>query len=32
MAVELIADLAGGLTSSHDQLKVECRLVERQSA
>lgn len=32
MAVELIADIAGGLASSHDQLKVECLLVERQSA
>ncbi|THV14971.1 hypothetical protein [Rhizobium rhizophilum] len=26
-----IADLAGGLASSHEQLKVECVLVERQS-
>ncbi|WP_246745865.1 LacI family DNA-binding transcriptional regulator [Ciceribacter sp. L1K22] len=32
MAVEMLADIAGGLNSSHDQLKVECRLVERQSA
>jgi LacI family transcriptional regulator len=32
IAVELLADMAGGLTSFHDQLKVECRLVERQSA
>ena len=32
MAVEIIADIAGGLNSSHDQLKVECHLVERQSA
>ena len=32
MAVEMMADIAGGLNSSHDQLKVECRLVERKSA
>lgn len=32
IAVEMMADIAGGLNSSHDQLKVECRLVERQSA
>ena len=31
MAVELIVDIAGGLNSSHDQLKVECQLVERSS-
>ncbi|RYE66229.1 MAG: LacI family transcriptional regulator, partial [Rhizobiaceae bacterium] len=32
MAVELLSDMAGGLTSNHDQLKVECRLVARSSA
>ncbi|WP_306875946.1 LacI family DNA-binding transcriptional regulator [Neorhizobium galegae] len=31
MAVEMIHDIAGGLKSSHDQLKVECALVERES-
>ncbi|WP_250958890.1 substrate-binding domain-containing protein [Rhizobium sp. CG5] len=31
MAVEMIYDIAGGLKSSHDQLKVECALVERES-
>lgn len=31
MAVEIIHDLAGGLKSSHDQLKVECEIIERES-
>lgn len=31
MAVEMIHDIAGGLKSSHDQLKVECPIVERES-
>lgn len=31
MAVEVISDITGGLNSSHDQLKVECLLVERES-
>ena len=31
MAVEMIHDMAGGLKSSHDQLKVECQIVERDS-
>jgi LacI family transcriptional regulator len=31
MAVEIIHDIAGGLKSSHDQLKVECPIVERDS-
>ncbi|SON57283.1 HTH-type transcriptional repressor CytR [Hartmannibacter diazotrophicus] len=32
MAVELLQDITGGLNSAHDQLKVECPLVERVSA
>lgn len=31
MAVEMIHDIAGGLKSSHDQLKVECQMIERES-
>ncbi|WP_339759646.1 LacI family DNA-binding transcriptional regulator [uncultured Hoeflea sp.] len=31
MAVEMIHDIAGGLKSSHDQLKVECPIIERES-
>ncbi len=31
MAVELIEDMAGGLNSAHDQLKVECPIIERAS-
>ncbi|NVK34343.1 MAG: LacI family DNA-binding transcriptional regulator [Rhodobacteraceae bacterium] len=31
MAVEMIHDIAGGLKSSHDQLKVECPIIERDS-
>jgi len=31
MAVEMINDIAGGLKSNHDQLKVECQLIERES-
>lgn len=31
LAVEQLLDLAGGLRPRHDQLKVECRLVERNS-
>lgn len=31
MAAEMIGDMAGGLTSNHDQLKVECSIVERAS-
>ncbi|MEO2039714.1 MAG: LacI family DNA-binding transcriptional regulator [Martelella sp.] len=31
MAVELLEDMMGGLTSAHDQLKVECTLIERVS-
>lgn len=31
MAVEIIHDIAGGLKSSHDQLKVECQIIERDS-
>ncbi len=31
MAVELIGDMAGGLNSAHDQLKVECQIIERAS-
>jgi LacI family transcriptional regulator len=30
-AVEMLLERAGGLTPRHDQLKVECRLVERES-
>ncbi|MGF0536440.1 LacI family DNA-binding transcriptional regulator [Agrobacterium sp. ES01] len=31
MAVEMIDDIAGGLKSRHDQLKVECQIIERES-
>lgn len=31
LAAELVMELAGGLKSRHDQLKVECNLVERDS-
>lgn len=31
MAVELLEDMMGGLASAHDQLKVECTLIERAS-
>lgn len=31
MAVEMINDIVGGLISGHDQLKVECEIIERES-
>jgi LacI family transcriptional regulator len=31
MAVEMIHDEVGGLKSDHDQLKVECQIIERES-
>ena len=31
MAVEMIHDVVGGLKSNHDQLKVECQMIERES-
>jgi DNA-binding LacI/PurR family transcriptional regulator len=31
VAAEQIFDLAGGLKPRHDQLKVECQLIERDS-
>ncbi|MCG6902357.1 MAG: LacI family DNA-binding transcriptional regulator [Rhodobacter sp.] len=30
-AAELLLDLAGGLKPRHDQIKVECRMIERES-
>lgn len=32
LASEMLLDLAGGLDLTHYQMKVECRLIERESA
>jgi LacI family transcriptional regulator len=31
IAAELLIDMSGGLESRHNQIKVECVLVERES-